>query len=549
MGELAGLAEVNGEGFSRLAVVHAGHVTHRVGPVGGWLVHLGFVGVLFVAVVVELESDLLSGGDFEVGDRGEAPSAGRFADCGRCGATSGRRRSAWVCFSTVTSDDGSDTNRSGSITLAGAVSMGTGVMIGAGVFALTGQVAATAGQWFPVAFLAAAAVAGTTAYSYVKLSNTYPSAGGIGTFLTKAYGAGPVAGTFTMAMWASMVLNESLVARTFGTYFTRLVGLSTSTVFVAALGVVVLIGSFAINAAGNRAVNATENVMAVVKIGGLVLFAGACIWVADFPASQGGALASPAVDSLIASVGTAVLAFKGFTTITNTGGDIEDPHVNVGRAIVLSIGTVTVVYLLVALAVRGNLSLSEIVASRDYSLAEAARPFFGSVGFKLVAGLAVIATITSVMASMYSTSRMLKMMSDMDEVPEIVVGRSLPFGNPSLLVTTAVAIALTVAFDLSRIVALGAFAYLALDMVIHWGHLRHLRHETGARSGPLVAAIVLDAIVFVGFFAYRIRTDLVVIAAFGAFAILVAGGEYLYMTRISDGSGSDQSADHAANGS
>ncbi len=448
---------------------------------------------------------------------------------------------------TMPSEDGSgSSSASGKITLAGAVSMGTGVMIGAGVFALTGQVAATAGQWFPLAFLAAAVVAGTTAYSYVKLSNTYPSAGGIGTFLTKAYGAGPIAGTFTMAMWASMVLNESLVARTFGTYFTRLVGLSTSTVFVVAFGVVVLIGSFAVNAAGNRAVNATESVMAVVKIGGLVIFAAACIWVADFPASHGGAVASPPVDSLIASVGIAVLAFKGFTTITNTGGDIVKPHVNVGRAIVLSIGAVTVVYLLVALAVRGNLSLTEIVHARDYSLAEAGRPFCGSTGFKLVAGLAVIATITSVMASMFSSSRMLKMMSDMDEVPEVTVGRSLPFGNPSLLVTTAVAVGLTVAFDLSRIVALGAFAYLALDMVIHWGHLRHLRDKTGARPGPLVAAIVLDAIVFAGFFAYRVRTDLVVIAAFAAFAVVVAGGEYVYMTRVSSDSGSEPSGNRTS---
>ena len=43
---------------------------------------------------------------------------------------------------------------------------------------------------------------------------------------------------------------------------------------MAGLGVALLIGSFAINAAGNRAVNITESVMAVVKIGGLVLFAG-----------------------------------------------------------------------------------------------------------------------------------------------------------------------------------------------------------------------------------------------------------------------------------
>ena len=46
-------------------------------------------------------------------------------------------------------------------------------------------------------------------------------------------------------------------------------------------------------------------------------------------------------------------------------------------------------------------------------------------------------------------------------------------------------------------------------------------------------AIVVDAIVFVGFFVYRIRTDLVV-AAFVGFALLVAGGETVYMRRFSD---------------
>ncbi|MCL1693850.1 MAG: amino acid permease, partial [Actinomycetia bacterium] len=61
-------------------------------------------------------------------------------------------------------DDGA-----GSLSLFGAVSLGTGVMIGAGIFALTGQVAALAGDLFPIAFLAAAVVVTFSAYSYVKL--------------------------------------------------------------------------------------------------------------------------------------------------------------------------------------------------------------------------------------------------------------------------------------------------------------------------------------------------------------------------------------------
>lgn len=443
-------------------------------------------------------------------------------------------------------DDGS--TQSG-ITLTGAVSMGTGVMIGAGVFALMGQVAGTAGSWFPLAFIAAAAVAAITSYSYVKLSDTYPSAGGIGRFLTEAYGVGPIAATFTMAMWASMVLNESLVARTFGTYLTKLIGADDSTLLVVAAGVALLVGSYAVNAAGSSAVNSVENAMAVVKIGGLVVFAGGCLWVADFPATSPGEAPTPTVDSLIAAVAIGLLAYKGFTTITNTGGEIEDPHTNVGRAIVISIAVVTVVYVAVALAVRGNLGLGEIAAARDFALAEAANPVFGSVGFELVAALAVIATVTSVMASMYSTSRMLGMMSDMGEVPPVeraTLGRRLPFGTPPLLVTAAAAIALTVAFDLTRIAALGAFAYLALDMVIHYGHLRHLRHDTGAHAGYLIAAIVVDAVVFLGLFVHRIRTDLVVVAAFVAFAVLVGSGEtwYVRRSRPDDAHGDDPDQEH-----
>ncbi len=80
-----------------------------------------------------------------------------------------------------------ETYNKNSLSLIGSVSMGTGVMIGAGIFALTGQVAEQAGGLFPLAFLAAAIVAGFSAYSYVKMAEQYPSAGGVAMFLMKAY--------------------------------------------------------------------------------------------------------------------------------------------------------------------------------------------------------------------------------------------------------------------------------------------------------------------------------------------------------------------------
>lgn len=62
----------------------------------------------------------------------------------------------------------------------GAIGLGTGVMISAGIFALLGQVAELAGMWFPFIFIVGGIVTGFSAYSYVKMSNEFPSAGGIG---------------------------------------------------------------------------------------------------------------------------------------------------------------------------------------------------------------------------------------------------------------------------------------------------------------------------------------------------------------------------------
>jgi amino acid transporter len=109
-----------------------------------------------------------------------------------------------------------------SLSLIGAVALGTGVMIGAGIFALTGQMAEMTGNLFPLAFLSAALIVSFSAYSYVKLSNAYPSAGGIGMYLEKAYGRTLPTAFHALLMYFSMVIAESFLARTFGSYTLQL---------------------------------------------------------------------------------------------------------------------------------------------------------------------------------------------------------------------------------------------------------------------------------------------------------------------------------------
>jgi len=415
--------------------------------------------------------------------------------------------------------------KSGSLSLTGAVSMGTGVMIGAGIFALTGQVAELAGRWFPLAFLAAAIVTAFSAYSYVKLSNAYPSAGGIAMFLEKAYGKGTVTAACGLLMYFSMVINESLVARTFGTYTLELFGIERAFWHVPALGVALLIFAFFINISGNRFISTFSFFMALVKIGGVTVFALAGIWLsgASLETDSASVTETP-VAGFIAAMALAILSYKGFTTITNSGSEIVDPSRNVGRAIVISIVICVIIYFLVALAVAGNLGLNEIIQARDYALAEAARPAFGNYGLWFTVILAIIATVSGVIASVFAVSRMLAMLTDMRLVPHSHFGMPGSIQKHTLVYTIVLAICLTVFFDLGRIASLGAIFYIVMDIAVHWGILVHLRNEIQARTMVLVTAILMDIIVLAAFLYIKALQDMLIVitAVIGIVLIFIA---------------------------
>jgi len=133
------------------------------------------------------------------------------------------------------------------LSLTGSVALGTGVMIGAGIFALIGQVAELAGGWVPWAFLAGAVVVGFSSYSYIRYSMANPSSGGIAMLLKAAYGPGVIAGSFSLFMYVSMVLAQSLLGRTFGNYALRPFEMQDSLLWVPVLAVLAIVGAALVN--------------------------------------------------------------------------------------------------------------------------------------------------------------------------------------------------------------------------------------------------------------------------------------------------------------
>lgn len=414
-------------------------------------------------------------------------------------------------------------NSKDKITLLGAVSMGTGVMVGAGIFALTGEIAGYAGNLLMWAFITSGLVAGLTSYTYIKMSNAYPSSGGIGMILVKVYGKNKIAAWGSLLMLFSMIINQSLVARTFGNYLVQSKYISLGQVYVPWLGLGLVVFAFLLNILSNKWIQSFSFVTSLMKAVGLIMLAigGLIASGVSLPSMTSSSLGTSPLNFL-GAVAVGVLAFKGFTTITNSGGEITNPHKNVGRAIIISLLICLSVYILVTLAVGSSLSLEEILHAKNYALAEASRPTYGELGVSLTVGVALIATVSGIIASMFAVSRMLTMLTKMELVPHSHFGMPGSIQKHILVYITVIAGGLTIAFDVSRIAALGAFFYIAMDMLIHYGVLKNAnRDEVKFLPVILKLSLLVDFIVLGGLIYVKGQDDPILIAITVVFMIAI----------------------------
>jgi accessory gene regulator protein AgrB len=139
---------------------------------------------------------------------------------------------------------------------------------------------------------------------------------------------------------------------------------------------------------------------------------------------------------------------------------------------------------------------------------------------RLTVAIAVVATLSGLVASLFAVSKLYDMLRDMGQAPGLP-GKE---GHQSLYITTGLAIVMAAFFDLSQIASLGAILYLAMDIAIHLGILRHLKDDVGAKPWIPGIAILLDAAVLVPFVLLKAQSDpfTVVVTAVVALIIVVA---------------------------
>lgn len=368
------------------------------------------------------------------------------------------------------------------------VSIGIGGMVGGGIFAVLGLAVELASGGTPIAFAIAGLIALVTAYSYASLSVTFPARGGTVEFLNQAFGGGVFTGSLNILLWLSYIAMLSLYAYAFGSYGASFFPAAVQTVWKHVLlsGVIVLFSC--LNIVGAKAVGKSEKFIVALKLLILLIFLVAGMWTVNVNRLLPATWSNPL--QLVAGGMIIFLAYEGFELIANTAENVQKPRKNLPRAYFTAVGFVIILYVLVSIVTIGNLPVDKIIASKDYALAEAAKPFLGTVGFSLIAAAALLSTGSAINATLYGTARVSYIIAKEGELPEQLDHMVWRRPIEGLLITAGLTLLVANLFDLTNISIIGSSGFLIIFAAVNFANAR-LAESTGSKKWASIIGGIL----------------------------------------------------------
>ncbi|MGD8362746.1 MAG: APC family permease [Gemmatimonadota bacterium] len=389
--------------------------------------------------------------------------------------------------------------------LWGAVSIAVGTMIGASIFSVFGLGARIAGHNLPLVFVLSGAVALLVAYSYAHLGARIVSNAGPIEFILRGMGDGLTTGALSILMWLTYVVSIALFAKGFSGYLLPLLHVQPTGLHTALAELGVIVGFTALNLLGTGAVGRAEVVIVGVKLavlGVFILLGLRSVQVAWITPSFGSGQASGTVNA----AAVFFLSYMGFGLVTNASENIRDPARNVPRAIYLSIAIVTVIYVLVSVVAVGNLPIPRLMEAQEYALAEAAKPFLGSLGYLLVSLGALFSISSALNATLYGGANIAYALAKEGELPELFE-RKVWFRAPEGLYLTAIlGLVFAVSFNLNGIASIASAVFMVVYLFVLLSHFR-LAEEVGGRRSIIGVGLGTIGVVFLLLMRYQWGTD------------------------------------------
>ena len=364
------------------------------------------------------------------------------------------------------------------LSLAGAVAIGMASMLGAGVFFVWSTAWDLSHEKIFIALFLAALVASLNAASVYQLASNVSRAGGVYAY-SRVYlpkGFSFIAG---FAFVFGKIASIAAIALIIQTYL-----LPASHIATIAVLVMTFLNLFGINRTARMAA-----VIATITICFLIfsITVGFGNGFSLSPFNPGMLLPSGEL-STVAAASLIFFAFAGYARVATLGDEVKDPKRNIPRAIVISLASVLVIYLLITVVIVGVVSTgNEPMPHAVFeSLLFVSAPWFNPVFIDVVV---VLASLGSILALLAGVSRTAATMAEDRELPSLFAKRNR-FGAP-WLAEALIAIGAVVLIE-TREYTTWVIAFSSFSVLLYYaiGHISVLAQPKTERKQPRFIAIV-----------------------------------------------------------
>jgi APA family basic amino acid/polyamine antiporter len=397
------------------------------------------------------------------------------------------------------------------------VALGVGAVVGTGIYTLIGEGAARAGPAVILSFAIAGAVCVCAALAYAEMATMIPASGSAYTYTYSTLGEG--------AAWVigwSLILEYTVVCSAvavgwsgYASGFLASVGLPLPDYLTSGLAtgglinlpavlITLAVGLFL--ALGTRESATVNAALVALKVAALLVFI-ALVAPKFHPANfqpfmpfgfgahdQGGV-----TRGVMGAAALIFFAFYGFDAVSTAAEEARNPSRDLTIGIIGSMLVCTVLYMAIAAAALGAMPFWAFAASKE-PLAFVLRETGFPDAARLIAGVAVIAIPTVILAFMYGQSRIFFVMARDGLLPRAMSVLSARTGAPTIMTAVTAAIVALVAgvFPLGKIAevanagTLAAFIAVSVCMLVmrvrEPDRVRPFRTPAPWLIGPLAVA-------------------------------------------------------------
>jgi len=354
------------------------------------------------------------------------------------------------------------------------IAIALGGMIGGGIFTVLGISVALIGGFTPVAILIGGLMAILAAYSYIKLGIYYKDEGATYSFFKRTFPASGFAASLVgWYVTFGYVSTIALYAYTFASYAISGFTFADSEWARRIVAVAIIVLFATINLWSVKGMGKIEDLMVYSKLVILTIIAFVLINSSQttIPDMLGKTESISVLNILMVSSLTFV-AFEGFQLVIHAMDEMENPAVNIPKAIYSAVVIATLIYIAIAVGATLSIPFEDIIKNKEYALAASADKQLGHWGTDLIVIGALLATSSAINGTLFGAPRLMSVIAVDGYFPEYLAKRKGHIPVRAILSMSALAMIMLLLDGLEIILEFASITFLLVSVLMSYANYK-----------------------------------------------------------------------------